>query len=111
MPQVFDSGPLWGFGASTKGNMLLQLIGANNEHIECILDNNAKKIGTMTTGSLIPIVSETDNINRLPQNIIILPYYYAHLFTKTIRRALTPGNKCNLIIPLPYPKLVTIQGR
>ena len=107
---INESGPIWGFGASTKGNMILQFLGINHEQIPCILDNSIKKIGCKTTGSLIPIVDESIYLEKLPKNLLILPYYYTDTFIQIIKRKLKKGEKINLIIPLPYPKILTIRG-
>ena len=107
---INESGPIWGFGASTKGNMILQFLGINYKQIPYILDNSIKKIGCKTTGSLIPIVDESIYLKKLPKNLLILPYYYTDTFIQIIKRKLKKGEKINLIIPLPYPKILTIQG-
>jgi len=77
-------GPIMGFGASTKGNMLLQFLGLNTNSISCILDNSQKKIGKITLGSKIPIVNEVDYIDKLSKYVLILPYYYIDAFVKIL---------------------------
>ncbi len=106
---VMRQGPLWGFGASTKGNMILQFLGIGTDRMSCILDNSAKKIGTRTTGSLIPIVSEAEHLAQLPEYLFVLPYYYTAAFVKIIRKRLTPGQKVHLFVPLPHPHFVTVE--
>ncbi len=102
--------PLWAFGASTKGNMLLQLIGADTNQIPCILDNSKKKIGTKMTGNLIPIVDESIYLLDLPEYLLVLPYYYKDTFIKIIKKALPPGKAVNLIIPLPHPYFIRVDS-
>lgn len=101
-------GPLWGFGASTKGNMILQFLGIDSATLPQILDNSPKKIGSTTTGSLIPIVDESFNISRLPSYLLVLPYYYTDAFVKIIGRRLEAGKRVHLLVPLPYPRFVTV---
>jgi NDP-4-keto-2,6-dideoxyhexose 3-C-methyltransferase len=103
-------GPLWGFGASTKGNMILQFIGATVEDVPVILDNSSKKVGTRTTGTLIPIVDEDLNMENLPEYLLILPYYYKETFVSIIRRSLEKGRSVSLVIPLPYPHIIHVQS-
>jgi NDP-4-keto-2,6-dideoxyhexose 3-C-methyltransferase len=103
-------GPLWAFGASTKGNMILQLIGTDINQIPCILDNGKKKIGTKTTGTLIPIVDEFTYLTDLPEYLLILPYYYKDTFVKIIKRALPKGKTVKLLIPLPHPHFITVES-
>lgn len=102
--------PLWAFGASTKGNMILQLIDADTNQIPCILDNSKKKIGTKTTGTLIPIVDESTYLLDLPEYLLVLPYYYKETFVKIIKKALPKGKTVNLIIPLPFPHFITVES-
>ncbi len=103
-------GTIWGFGASTKGNMILQYLGLTQKHIPFILDNSPKKIGTRTTGTLIPIVDETAYLEDPPRYLFVLPYYYKEAFVKIIRKRLKPGGLVHLFIPLPHPHFITVHA-
>ena len=103
-------GPLWAFGASTKGNMILQLIDVNSNQVACILDNSKKKIGTKTTGTFIPIVDEAIYLSNLPEYILVLPYYYKETFIKIIKKSLAVGESVTLLIPLPSPHYITVKS-
>lgn len=107
---VERQGPLWGFGASTKGNMILQFLGITTDRMACILDNSAKKIGTRTTGSLIPIVDEASNLERVPEYLFVLPYYYTRAFVGIIQKRLRSGSHVHLFIPLPHPHFITVKA-
>jgi len=102
--------PLWAFGASTKGNMILQLIEVTANEIPCILDNSKKKIGTKTTGTLVPILDEAVYLSDLPEYLLILPYYYKDAFINIIKKALPCGKTVNLLIPLPYPHFIVVES-
>jgi len=104
---VWRYGPIWGFGASTKGNMLLQFLGINTNQISCILDNSPKKIGKKTMGSSIPIVEEEVYLkNIIPSYLFILPYYYMDAFIPIIQKhCIRP---IHLFVPLPYPYFITV---
>jgi len=104
------NGPVWGFGASTKGNMLLQFLGITSNEMPKILDNSSKKIGTRTTGSLIPIVDEASNLRFLPPYLMVLPYYYKSAFVKIIQKSLVAGSSVSLFIPLPHPHFITVNA-
>jgi NDP-4-keto-2,6-dideoxyhexose 3-C-methyltransferase len=106
---VSEHGCIWGFGASTKGNMLLQFLGIDNKQMPCILDNSEKKIGKMTIGSKIAIIEESSNLCKVPKYLFVLPYYYTSAFIKIIQKKLTPGQKVHLLIPLPYPHFITVS--
>jgi len=103
-------GPVWGFGASTKGNMLLQFLGITSKEMPVILDNSTKKIGTRTTGSLIPIVEEAPKLAQLTPYVMVLPYYYTNAFVKIIQKRLPAGSCVNLFIPLPHPHFITVNA-
>lgn len=103
-------GPVWGFGASTKGNMILQFLGIDAKTIPCILDNSNKKIGTTTTGSFIPIVEEANHLENLPEYVFILPYYYTEAFVRIIKKKLSRGKRVHLFVPLPHPHFITVKN-
>lgn len=103
-------GGLWGFGASTKGNMLLQFLGIDSKQISCILDNNDKKIGAKTLGTKIPIVEEAVHLENLPKYLMVLPYYYVDAFVKIIKKHLKPKQKVYLLVPLPYPYFIEVTN-
>ena len=107
---IKNDNSIWAFGASTKGNMLLQFLNFNNDVIPYILDNNNKKIGTTTLGSNIPIISESENWSNIPNYLLILPYYYTDAFIKIIKKNVLKGKEINLIVPLPYPKFIKVLG-
>jgi hypothetical protein len=46
-----------GYGASTKGNTLLQYFGITPQHLPVIADRNPEKFGACTPGTNIPIIS------------------------------------------------------
>ena len=103
-------GRIWGFGASTKGNMILQCLGANSSQISCILDNSSKKIGKKTIGTNIPILDESIYLHSLPGYLLVLPYYYTSTFVKIIKKYLKSGEKVHLLVPLPHPYFITLTG-
>ena len=103
-------GPIWAFGASTKGNMILQFLGFNQTQIKCVLDNSMKKIGSMTIGSKIPVEDEAIFLNYVSGYMLILPYYYLDSFIEIIKKKITKWRKIYLIVPLPYPKIITINS-
>ncbi len=61
-----------GYGASTKGNVILQYCGFTSSDISCIAEVNPDKFGCYTPGTLIPIVSE-DEVQRMkPDYMLVL---------------------------------------
>ena len=90
--------------------MILQLIDSTENEIPYILDNSRKKIGTKTAGTNIPILDEVKYLSKLPEYLLILPYYYKETFVKIIKNALPHGKTVTLLIPLPYPHFIEIKS-
>ena len=97
-----------GYGASTKGNVLLQLCRFNKNDIPCIIEINEDKFGCYTPGTSIPIVSEND-MNKVfgtPNYMLILPWHFKKNIMMKEKEYLKNGGK--LIFPLP--EIETIGG-
>ena len=90
-----------GLGASTKGNVLLQYIGATPGDILCIGDVNPDKHGRVTPGTEIPIVSEQECLGQNPDILVVLPWHFASFFESAPQ---FKGRK--LFFPLPHPRLI-----
>jgi len=90
-----------GYGASTKGNVLLQLCNFNERDIPCIVEINEDKFGCFTPGTKIPIVSQKEaesgfgNIDYL----FVLPWHFKDNILKKEEKFLKAGMK--FIFPLP----------
>lgn len=104
-----DGKTLIGFGASTKGNMLMQALGMTASQISFIIDNNDRKIGTWTTKTLIPIVSEK-NIEKIQQTVLLLPYYYLDAMTDVIKRYVPEDEFVEILTLLPEPASTLVRG-
>ncbi len=91
--------------------MILQYLGIKSDRMSCILDNSPKKIGTWTTGSLIPIVEEDSYLEHPPEYLFVLPYYYTKAFIKIIQKRLKIGQQVHLFVPLPHPYFITVSNR
>jgi hypothetical protein len=87
-----------GYGASTKGNVLLQYFNINKNHIDCISDRNPKKNGFYTPNTRIKIVSEIYSRKINPDYYLVLPWH----FKKEILQREKKQNKFSkFIFPLP----------
>lgn len=85
-----------GLGASTKGNVILQYCGLGPELIEGIAEVNEDKIGCVTPGTGIPIVSEKTALDMKPDVFLVLPWHFRE---GMIRRMQSTGIR--LLFPLP----------
>lgn len=93
---------LAGYGAPAKGNTLLNFLGLTEARIGYIAETNQWKQGLMTPGSHIPIVSEEEFLNRMPDYALLLSWNYVEFFLQHsdyIRK----GGK--FIVPLPSPRM------
>lgn len=92
------------YGASTKGNTLLQYYGLDNTIVYAAAERNERKFGRKTPGSEIPIFSEEDVRGTNPDYMIVLPWHFKKEFLEREKPYLQSGGK--LIFPLPYFEVV-----
>lgn len=87
------------YGASTKGNTILQFCGIDDSIIECAAERNPDKYGAKTLGTNIPIVSEADSRAMNPDYYLVLPWHFKAEFVERESEMLDKG--VGLIFPLP----------
>jgi SAM-dependent methyltransferase len=93
-----------GYGASTKGNTLLQFYNLDEKLIKFIADRNPDKWGRITIGTNIPIISEEESHLMKPDYYLVLPWHFEKEFRDREQIYLENGGK--LIIPLPEFKII-----
>ena len=93
-----------GYGASTKGNVILQYCGLTTEDLPCIADLNPDKFGCVTPGTNIPIVSEAEAHKLKPDCFLVLPWHFRHGFLRREAAFLNSGGR--MIFPLPELEFV-----
>ena len=93
-----------GYGASTKGNVLLQFCGLTSEHITCIAEVNEEKFGAFTPGTNIPIVSEKDARAMKPDYFLVFPWHFKHGILEREKEFSAHGGK--FIFPLPEIEII-----
>jgi SAM-dependent methyltransferase len=99
----------YAYGASTKGNTLLQFCGLDHTLIRAAADRNPDKWGKRTVGTLIPIVSEAEARVERPDYFLILPWHFLEEFTHRERPFLERGGR--FIVPLPEFRVLDGAGR
>ncbi len=92
------------YGASTKGNTLLQYYGLDSDKIEAAAERNPAKYGMKTIGTKIPILSEQECRDRKPDYFLVLPWHFKSEFVRRETDFLQSGGK--LIFPLPEFEVV-----
>jgi len=95
------------YGASTKGNTLLQVFGLDRSLIQSAAERNPIKWGKYTVGSWIPIVSEEDARTHA-SDFLILPWHFLSEIRERERDFVARGGK--LVVPLPVPQFIDARG-
>jgi NDP-4-keto-2,6-dideoxyhexose 3-C-methyltransferase len=105
--QEFEKGKhIWVYGASTKGNTILQYYGLKSPIIDGAAERSVSKWGLVTVGTGIPIHSEHTARLVKPEYFLVLPYAFIDEFVQRERDWLAGGGK--FIVPLPKPYLVSL---
>jgi SAM-dependent methyltransferase len=92
-----------GYGASTKGNTLLQYCGIGPDLLPAIADRNSDKWGRVTAGTHIPIISEAEARDRKPDYFLALPWHFIDSFVQRESEFVDRGGR--FIVPLPELRL------
>ncbi len=71
-----DGKKIVGYGASTKGNVVLQFCGITEKEVIAIAEVNADKFGAFTPGTHIPIISEAEARAMKPDYFLVLPWHF-----------------------------------
>jgi hypothetical protein len=98
---------IWGYGASTKGNTLLQYFGLDHTLIDGIAERSVYKWGLKTVGTNIPIFSEEQMRNESPDYLLVLPWHFISEFIERERDFLLDGGK--FIVPCPKFQVIGLN--
>ena len=102
---IKDSGKtILGYGASTKGNVLLQFCNIDSSIIDAIVEINPYKFGRFTPGTHIPIISEDQALNYSADYYLLLPWHFKDGIISNESEFLLRGGK--FIIPFPEIEIV-----
>ncbi len=99
-----DGKRILGYGASTKGNVVLQFCGIGPDLVEAIAEVNPDKFGHVTPGTHIPIVSEADALKMKPDYYLVLPWHFKDNILQREQKFLADGGK--MIFPFPEIEIV-----
>lgn len=97
---------IYGYGASTKGNTLLQYYGLTPDDITAIAERSPEKYGKYVVGTNIPIVSEKQMRKANPDYLFVLPWHFIKEFCERETKFLNDGGK----FIVPCPKFEVIGG-
>jgi hypothetical protein len=101
---VADGKKVLGYGASTKGNVVLQFCGLTVNDIPAIAEVNTEKFGHVTPGTHIPIISEADARAMKPDYFLVLPWHFKDGILRREKEYLANGGK--FIFPFPEIEIV-----
>jgi len=95
---------VWAYGASTKGNTLLQYFGLDHNFIEGIAEKSREKWGLRTVGTNIPIHPEDKMREADPDYLFILPWHFIKEFKEREKKYLLEGGK--FLVPCPIFEII-----
>jgi len=95
---------IWVYGASTKGNTLLQYFGLDKTLIDGAAERSPYKFGLRTVGTDIPIYSEVEMRKANPDYLLILPWHFIDEFKRREAPYLMAGG--HFIVPCPKFEIV-----
>lgn len=95
---------IYGYGASTKGNVTLQYCGFTARDIHAISEVNTEKFGAFTPGTHIPIVSEAQARLDKPDYQLVLPWHFREFILPREKTFIENGGK--MIFPFPEVEVI-----
>jgi SAM-dependent methyltransferase len=92
------------YGASTKGNTILQWCAIDSRMIDYAAERNPDKYGASTLGTDIPIISEEESRKLKPDYYLVLPWHFKEEFLQREAETIKAGTK--MIFPLPTVEVI-----
>ena len=92
------------YGASTKGNTILQYFNLNSDMIPYAAERSPEKYGKFTVGSWIPIISEAESRSLNPDYYLILPWAFLDEFISREKKWRDQGGR--FIVPFPDFRII-----
>ena len=93
------------YGASTKGNTVLQYYNLNKNKIPYAAERSNAKWGKYTVGTGIKIISENEARKKNPDYFFVTPWGFIKEFLKREKKWTKKGGK--FILPFPLFKLIS----
>ena len=108
LKELRSGGTVIGLGASTKGNVLLQICGIDKRLLPYLSDRNKEKVGLRTLGTDIEIISEDKAHELNPSCIIVIPWNFKEEILEREKDYVRNGGK--MLFLMPYPHYITKDG-
>lgn len=94
---------IWAYGASAKGNTLMNYCGISGEIVPVAIDDNAKKWGLYTAGSHMRIVGIDELARDRVDYLLLLAWNFEAEIRERCKRA---GYTGGFIVPVPEPRII-----
>ena len=91
-----------GLGASTKGNVMLQICGITKEILPYISERNKEKVDLRTLGTDIALISEEAAHRLNPSTMLVIPWNFKEEIVKREHQYIQEGGKLLFLMPYPY---------
>ena len=95
---------MWVYGASTKGNVILQYYGIDKNLIEFASERSSWKWNKYTIGTGIKCLSEDNARKANPNYFLVLPYAFFNEMYSREKKWRSQGGK--FILPLPEFRVI-----
>jgi GDP-D-mannose dehydratase len=103
-----DNKKMFVYGASTKGNTLLQYAGLDEKSIQYAVERNPRKFNKMTSTG-IKIISEDLMRELKPDFLLVLPYHFRDEIIEREKTYLENGGQ--LVFPLPNFEIYSLKPK
>jgi NDP-4-keto-2,6-dideoxyhexose 3-C-methyltransferase len=103
-----DGKVVFGYGASTKGNVILQYCNLTARDLPHIVEKYSAKYGRLTPGTRISIIPEAEAYVRRPDYMLVLPWYFREEIIAREQAYLQQGGA--LVFVLPDLEVVTSKN-
>lgn len=97
-----QKGLVIGLGASTKGNVMLQLCGIDKKMLPYISERNPFKVGLRTLGTDMVLISEEEARRLQPDCMFVIPWNFKAEILEREKEYVRKGGKLLFIMPYPY---------
>ena len=94
-----DGKTIHAYGASTKGNVVLQFCKFNSTEISHVAEINKDKYGKFTPGTHIPIIPDKESRSLKPDYYLVLPWHFKSGILNKEKEYLRCGG--SMIFPFP----------
>lgn len=102
--EVSSGKKIYAYGASTRGNTLLQFFGLDHTLITAAAERNPAKFGKRMVGTNIPIIPEEKARQERPDYFLVLPWAFIKEFIAREKEFLKKGGQ--FIVPLPQFRVI-----